>query len=78
MVKLILAVVAVVAIVFLWRTDIETQVKNGTKTLRCQFDDGWRTVPANRVQGFDGARWYFDNGSASRCTVKDIQEDSHA
>ena len=74
MAKLTLALVAVVAIVFLWHTDIETQVKNGAKTLRCQFGDGWRTVPANRVQGFDGTRWYFDNGSASRCKVNDIQE----
>lgn len=75
MAKLILAAsVAALATVFLWHTDIETQVKNGAKALRCQFDDGWRTVPANRVQGFDGARWYFDNGSASRCTVNDIQE----
>lgn len=76
MAKLILAaaVAAAVSVIAQGHSDIEARVKNGEIRLQCQFDDGWRTVPADRVQDFDGARWYFDNGSASRCKVSNIQE----
>lgn len=49
-------------------------VKDGKAALYCYMQDGWRQIPAEKIEAFDGARWYFDNGSASRCTVNDIQE----
>ena len=50
---------------------VVTDVQNGTKTLECEFTDGWRTVPAEKVVGIDDVsnRWLFTNGSASHCEV---------
>ena len=52
---------------------VVTDVQNGSKTLECEFTDGWRTVPADKVVGIDDVhnRWLFTNGSvaARNCEV---------
>ena len=48
---------------------IVEDVKTGKVTLECQFHDGWRTVPADKVVGLDdmSSAWLFTNGSAQNC-----------
>ena len=46
-------------------------VKDGTKTLECEFIDGWREVPQEKILYLDDVtgRWIFSNGSAANCEV---------
>ena len=48
-------------------------VQNGTKTLECEFTDGFRAVDGSKVVGIDDVsnRWIFTNGSVAtrNCTV---------
>ena len=52
-------------------TQIENDVKNGTKTLSCEFSDGWRDVPKEKIMGLNDETgyWYFTNGSARNCEI---------
>ena len=53
------------------KPQIVQDVQNETKTLECEFTDGWRVVPADKVVDLDDMtnRWIFSNGSASNCEV---------
>ena len=45
-------------------------LKSGKKTLECQFQDGWREVPANKIVGInDDGSWAFTNGYAHNCEI---------
>ncbi len=46
---------------------IVTDVKSGSKTLECEFHDGWRVVPQDKIVGLDDMsnRWIFTNGSVA-------------
>lgn len=48
---------------------IVTDVQSGEVQLECEFSDGWRDVPKDKVVGLDdiSGRWIFTNGSASNC-----------
>ena len=34
-------------------------MQNGERVLHCHFQDGWRQIPAEKIEAFDGARWVF-------------------
>ena len=67
------ALIALVIAVFflLGRQDAEMlrSVKSGQAVLECHFKDGWRVVSPERVKDYWDGRWYFDNGSATRCEL---------
>ena len=50
---------------------IVKDVKDGTKTLECEFSDGWRVIPPEKILYLDDVtgRWIFTNGSAGTCEV---------
>ena len=50
---------------------VVTDLKEGKKTLECQFDDGWRTVPKDKIVGLDDEHggWIFTNGYARNCEI---------
>ena len=67
------ALLAVIALVVSWALDAQAnavldRVKSGAP-LHCYMQDGWRQIPPNKVEAFDGERWVFTNGSASSCKV---------
>ena len=45
------------------------KVKTGEYTLTCQFNDGVRNVPPERILYRSGEVWHFDNGAAKNCSV---------
>ena len=46
---------------------VVTDVQNGSKTLECEFTDGFRVVDGSKVVGIDDVhnRWLFTNGSVA-------------
>ena len=46
---------------------IVLDIQSNKKTLECEFTDGWRIVPADKLIGLDDMnnRWLFSNGSAA-------------
>lgn len=70
---LVLGAVVVVGAI-MQASDRETLRKAHERGLECHVKGGWRTVPTSKIVDFDGERWYFTNGSARRCKVKDIQK----
>lgn len=70
------AALAVIALVVSWALDAQAnavldRVKSGAQ-LHCYMRDGWRQIPAEKIEAFDGARWVFTNGSASSCKVLEV------
>lgn len=70
------ALLAVIALVVSWALDAHAsavldRVKSGAQ-LHCYMQDGWRQIPAEKIEAFDGARWVFTNGSASSCKVLEV------
>jgi len=53
-------------------SQIEIDVKSGTKTLTCEFADGWREIEPEKVVGFndENGYWTFTNGYAKNCEVR--------
>lgn len=49
-------------------------VKDGKAALYCHMQDGWRQIPAEKIEAFDGARWVFTNGSASSCKFMEANQ----
>ena len=49
--------------------EIFVKVKNNELTLECEFEDGWRTVDADKVISYDEETgyWTFTNGYAKHC-----------
>lgn len=45
-------------------------INNPKVELYCQFVDGERQVPRSKITDFYDGVWYFDNGSATRCEVR--------
>ena len=48
---------------------IVKEVKTGEKTLTCEFSDGWRDVPKEKIIGLNdnNGYWEFTNGYARNC-----------
>jgi len=48
-----------------------SNVKSGNWELTCQFSDGWRTIPKDKVVDLDdvSGTWIFTNGSAKHCEI---------
>jgi outer membrane lipoprotein-sorting protein len=73
--KLFLSLLAVALVVLSVQAfsepKIVTELKNGTKTLECEFTDGWRVVPSEKIVGLDdvSGRFIFTNGSAKTCEI---------
>ena len=49
---------------------IVEDIQSGKVQLECEFRDGWRDVPADKVIDLDdNGRYYFTNGSAGNCNT---------
>lgn len=75
--RIISTALVVAALAVMWmanRNDhkILESVKDGKAALHCHMQDGWRQIPAEKIEAFDGARWVFTNGSASSCKVLEV------
>jgi len=46
------------------------QVQTGKIELWCEFEDGLRQVPADRVTGLYDGQWEFKNGHARQCELR--------
>jgi len=53
-------------------SEIEKSVKSGDKTLTCEFSDGWRDVPPEKIVGYNDETgyWSLTNGYAKNCEVQ--------
>ena len=53
-------------------TETERAIKNGTKTLTCEFSDGYRDIPKDKFVGYDdeSGYWLFTNGQAKNCEIR--------
>lgn len=72
------ALLAVIALVVSCALDAQAnavldRVKSGAQ-LHCYMQDGWRQIPADKVEAFDGERWVFTNGSASSCKFMEANQ----
>lgn len=47
-----------------------SKVKSGQVELFCEMQDGFRSVDADKVLGFQDGVWIFVNGSARNCYVR--------
>ena len=54
-------------------TDPVTKLKgNKNLELNCEFRDGYRTVPKDKIIAYDGEQnvWVFTNGYAHNCSIE--------
>jgi len=53
-------------------SEMEKSVKSGEKILTCEFSDGWRDVPSEKIVGYNDETgyWSFTNGYAKNCEVQ--------
>ena len=73
--KLLFVLVCLTAVLWFLDQDIRQiskDVKSGRAVLSCQFNDGWREVPAHRFVRLhtDPTLWEFTNGHAQNCELK--------
>ena len=70
---MILSIIFGVTVLLLVSTLVENKtfkkVKTGEYTLVCQFNDGVRNVPPERILYRIGEVWHFDNGAAKNCSI---------
>ncbi len=67
------------AVHYLWVNDPAYVVKHHANLeLVCQFKDGTRIVPKNKIVAYDGEKdvWGFTNGWASNCSIVDERTDN--
>lgn len=69
-----LILMSVVSIWILTAQDsmIMLRVKSGDHVLTCDFNDGSRVVSPDKIEGYSDGRWYFTNGSATRCKLTGV------
>lgn len=77
--KLIFVLAGFTAILWFLDQDarrISQDVKSGRAILSCQFEDGWRQVPADRFVKLhtDPLFWEFTNGYAQNCELEYREE----
>lgn len=68
-------VVCASALTLAWLIDkpereLLAQVQNGERVLHCHFQDGWRQIESAKITDFSDGQWYFTNGSAVQCEVR--------
>ena len=50
-------------------TSMLNDVKSGELSLACHMKDGFQIIEPEKVVDFDGGRWFFTNGSATKCSL---------
>ena len=49
--------------------DIMEKVLTEEVILMCHMKDGYKRIAPSKVEGYSEGRWYFTNGSATRCNT---------
>ena len=49
--------------------DLVEKVVSGEAVLMCHMKDGYRRIEPANVEWYSEGRWYFTNGSATRCST---------
>lgn len=47
---------------------------SGKAALYCFMSDGYRQIDAAKITDFSDGRWYFVNGSATRCKLTGVNK----
>ena len=65
-------ILLLVLMIFLPEPQIVQDVKSGDKVLTCEFSDGWRVIPKDKIVGLndENGYWSFTNGFARNCEVQ--------
>jgi len=75
--RVISTILVVAALAIMWATsgnDRKTLelATSGEAALYCFMSDGWRQIDSDKITDFSDGRWYFNNGSATRCKLTGV------